>query len=521
MNIHNGPELEPEDLRARLAALRRGGLALAREGGRIRRAEVDRCWRALAADLRARELEERGRARLALLEGLLAALERGGAGGAAARLELEGALLEGLRGLLAALAALRRPALEELEPGDLRAALAALEGALLEGLAGAGGERLEVSRALRARLEREGSGALLLRSGSGRAALELQEARGWRAALAAGLEELLRARDRALELEELRRSGARAGGAPALPAALALAGEGLLLPRRICGAGAEGLEELELEGALLLWTEGGRRPPAAVCAGVPEELLRAGGAALSGAMGDLLLRDLARRAALERAAGGSGGLIRYSGGLAGLRAALAGLEPEELEPEELRRWRGGREVAGLRAALEVGQRLRLRLPVAGGGWRWIGGLWTWELLEGGRSGSVLELAPAPILQPGAREGALLPVLLPPLLPSAPAYRAPALRLQWRWLAALRRGLLEELRRGLEPEGLAPIPPGERLRAALELGIPPAPALELDRRWRSAGGWLEELAGGRWRMTDRAGERLLREGAALAARGRRG
>lgn len=531
MNMRNGAG-EEAGLRLALERLRAGGLALEREGGRLRLAALAGCWRALAADLRDRleygELDQRGRARLELLEELLRALERGGLEDRRrARDRLEGALLAGLAGLLAGLRALRRGALAALELEGLRAALADLEGALLEDLERAGGERLELAGALRARLEREGTGALLLCGGRGeRLAGALQEARGWRAALAAGLEELLREREEDQRREDQRRAGARAGGAPALPAALAGGLEGLLRPRRICGReelAPEEREELarlkgEGEGLAICWREGGAAPSMAMAGGIPEELLRAGGAALAGVAGDLLVRDLCRRAAACKAAGESPGLICYPGGLRGLALALAGQSLEEGAGRRI----GGREIDALRAALEVGQRITVRVTMPGGGARWIGGLWSWDLLEGGHTGNLLRIAPAPALQPGGGGigGALLPALQPPPLPVATGYRAAALRLQWRWLAALRQGALEELRGGArELEGLAPLQEGERLRLARELEIPPASALKLDRAWiGGAEGWLEKLRGGRWRLRDRAGERLLREGIALAARG---
>ena len=263
--------LAPEDLRLALERLRAAGAAFERERGRMRRAELLRCWRVLAEVERARVQEGRKLERLKLLDELLTALEGTPPKRVVARRALEGALLAGAGELLAALAGLRRGVLEGLADQDLMGALVGLEEALLTGLTDAGGERLKAAEQLRVWLMRDGSGALLLRSGS--LAGDLLRTRGWLALLRAGLEELLRGREVEQFRKKQRLEGARAGGVPAIPAAVVTAAEGLLLPKRIVAQ--EERDRLEQEGAAtpeeregsaLYWSTG-ERCPHAVCAG--------------------------------------------------------------------------------------------------------------------------------------------------------------------------------------------------------------------------------------------------------------
>lgn len=523
----------------------RAGVAALFRGAQLRRAGLLSSWRGLAGELALLEerggLEERGRERLELLERLLEDAGAAGAAGAGARAALELALRGSAGGLLEEL---RPPRLTESDPteatwrapgaspdpGELeeleelaRVELARLERALLAGLAAAppGSARCQARTRLEERLLREGEGALLARDPAGGLAGELARARGWLAALLAGLEDLLRGR----ELEELRReerARAAAGrSCPALPLALLQAGEDLLLlPRRIVPA--RELAALtagdagggSAPGALAVcWLAGAGAAGAYAAPAVPEELLRAGGSALAGCAGDLLLRLVVRSAAAAAAAGCSPDLLRWRGGLAGLAAALAGCAGEQ---GENRAHRGARELRHLRGGLEIGQQLRIRLR----GGRWIGGLWTWELSGGGRGGSWLELRPASILLPGARgEGALLPVLAAPALPVPTAHRAGGLRFQWRLLALLRLARLEELRAGGSAPGLPALPEERLLLEARELDLPVSAALELLRCWRAPGGWLLAAPGDRLELADRAAARLLEEGARLAVKPR--
>jgi hypothetical protein len=541
----NSAGLEGEELRAALARLRADAYRLKRGGPTMKPASVRGAWQALAEDLRARLLagedlarllagEERGleeeriarrKQRLELLEELLARLDEGDQ--EAQRL-LEAALLAGLARLLEALAALRNGGLERSSDEALPGVLVRLEEALLVGLEGAGGARRALAARLREELAQGGAGALLLYRERGERAGELLTARGWLAALGAGLEDLLRAREEEERREEERRAGARSGGAPALPQTLAEGLVGLLARRQICEREELTEEEratladgrIEEQGRVLRWQPS--RSAALLCACISEEILTAGGAALSNIWGDLLIRSIVRRTAERMAETGNAGQITYEGGLAGL---VLSLKNEPITKASMERV-GGQARRELKYALMAGQRMILSLQLPDKGKRIIGGLWTWKLLERGSAGSTLVIYPSGVLQPGADGigGALLPVLAPPPVPVGPTLRAAALRLQWRWLAALRRGALDDLRAGwttedLRREGLRALLLRERQDLADELSIPTAAAVDLDLAWIGGAGWLDELPGRRWRLRDQAGEALLRDSAAIA-RGRR-
>ena len=528
MEVHNGTRISlcstVRNLRAAVSGLFRGE--------QFRRAGLLLCWRVLEGELlRMKEsggLDESGLERLELLMRLLEDAGAAGSGGSIARAALDLALRGSVGGLLAELRPprcqpARRPgagADSGGEEAEARIELSRLEVALLAGLAGAppGSARLDAVTTLEK--HRYFDGSLLMR-GADDLPVDLWSSRGWLTALSAGLEDLLRGRLVEEERREERARGAADRSVPALPLALLQAGEDLLmLPRRVVpvgdlaaltrDAGAGFLQPGELA---ICWLAGAGSAAAYAAPAVTEEVLRAGGAALAGCAGDLLLRLVVRSAAAEAAAGRSPALLSWRGGLSGLAVALAGEEPGT---DTVRR--GGRDLRPLHAGLEMGQHLRIRLR----GGRWIGGLWTWRLSGGGRGGSLLELRPESILLPGAREeGALLPVLAAPALPVETAHRAAGLRFQWRLLVLLRQARVEELRAG---EGAAPgLPdlPDERLLAeARELDLPGAAALALLNCWRGAGGWLRAAPGGRLALVDRDAARLLEEGARLALRSAR-